>query len=230
MSEKKSSGSIYRIMDFARVVELFNTNELYFASPSEWDDPYEKRGIPLNGGGVFAQCWCQLAASDAMWRIYSQHGMGVRISTFPTKLEEQVTAGVMNDGLKWRGGPVAYLPQFKLDEECRALAGRLRQDSKAKHAVEMLYMKREAFQHESEWRATIYHPVKQGRRGGNGIKVRVDAHDLVNRILLDPRAPDALIDAFKFYFEKKLKFKGRVGRSVLYRSPDPIDFDDEEDV
>ncbi|HGM5919470.1 TPA: DUF2971 domain-containing protein [Stenotrophomonas maltophilia] len=230
MSEKKSSGSIYRIMDFARVVELFSANELYFASPSEWDDPYEKRSIPLNGGGVFAQCWCQLAASDAMWRIYSQHGMGVRISTFPTKLEEQVTAEIMKDGLKWRGGPVAYLPQSKLDEKCRALAGRLRQDSKAKHAVEMLYMKREAFQHESEWRATVYHPVKKGGRGGNGIKVRVDAHSLVNRILLDPRAPDALVDAFRFYFEKKLKFKGKVGRSVLYKSPEPFDSDDGADA
>lgn len=58
-------------MDFARVVQIFKTNSLYFAHPNSWDDPYE---VGLRHGkvhAIFVQCqrssasYChRLAISD----------------------------------------------------------------------------------------------------------------------------------------------------------------------
>jgi hypothetical protein len=52
--------------------------------------------------------------------------------------------------------------------------------------------------------------------------VPVDPDKLIDRILLDPRAPGELVEALAFYFKEKIKFKKRVGRSILYKSPTPL--------
>lgn len=89
-------------------------------------------------------------------------------------------------------------------------------------AVKLLYLKREAFTHESEWRATIYCPEVDRARVQKGISVTINPHKVIDNILLDPRAPQELVDAFTYYFKEKLQFKGRVSRSVLYKSPQRI--------
>lgn len=68
----------------------------------------------------------------------------------------------------------------------------------------MLYMKRDAFRHETEWRAAIYSASEDRTTPKSGIAIPVDPHFLIENIMLDPRAPGELIDAFKFYFEKNL--------------------------
>lgn len=77
----KGRGLLYRIMDFHRIVQIFERRELYFAHPSTWDDPYEKFIKHPQSHALFAQCWTRASSSDAMWRIYSPNGLGVRIST-----------------------------------------------------------------------------------------------------------------------------------------------------
>lgn len=227
MSETINSNRLYRIMDFTRVVQIFEKRELHFANPSTWEDPYEQRIKHQKSHALFSQCWCQLGISDAMWRIYSQNGAGVRISTTPAKLEGYVKAGMKGKGYKWRGRAVQYLSQAKLNSEAKRLAEELQGGFNITRAVDMLYMKRDAFRHESEWRATLYCPNQGPDEVKKGLTVNVDPHGLIDRILLDPRAPTELVDAFKFYFEKKLKFKGEVVRSVLYKSPKPLMVDDE---
>jgi hypothetical protein len=37
-----SSTYLYRILDFRHVVDLLESKELHFVSPSQWEDPYEK--------------------------------------------------------------------------------------------------------------------------------------------------------------------------------------------
>ncbi|MCR8930408.1 MULTISPECIES: DUF2971 domain-containing protein [unclassified Pseudomonas] len=218
---------LYRILDFTRVVQIFERGELYFANPSKWDDPYERRISHSRSHALFAQCWCQLGISDAMWRIYSQNGMGVRISTTDKKLNAAVKTFVRDKGYRFRLGEVDYKSQADLNFEARKIAAELRENFKIKRAVDILYMKREAFRHESEWRATIFCPDEKRVNAKDGIAVKIDPHKLIDRILLDPRAPGELVDAFKFYFEKKLGFKGTVIRSVLYKSPKPLEVDDE---
>ena len=219
---------LYRIMDFTKVVQIFESRTLYFAHPSTWDDPYEQMLTHPMDHAIFAQCWGRLGISDAMWRIYSKNGMGVRISTSPTKLRTTIKESTSVRSLKYRLKPVQYKSQLTLNREAKKIEADLIDDYTVARAVDMLYMKRDAFRHETEWRAAIYSTAEDRKIQKSGITIPVDPHFLIDNILLDPRAPDELIDAFKFYFEKKLKFKGKVNRSVLYKTPRIINVDGEE--
>ena len=56
-------------------------------------------------------------------------------------------------------------------------------------AANFLYLRREAFRHETEWRAAIYCPDADRERVSPGLAVKINPHTLVDNILLDPRAP-----------------------------------------
>jgi hypothetical protein len=214
-----SAGRLYRILDFNRAVQIFENESLYFSHPQVWDDPYEARVEHQSSHALFAQCWCQLGVSDAMWRIYSPNHMGVRISTSTRTLSEAVRATTRPLGYGWEAGPVKYLNQHNLNQKICEITDSLQKKFDLATAVKILYLKREAFMHESEWRATIYCPDVDRATIQKGISVTVNPHKIIDNILLDPRAPQELIDAFTYYFKEKLKFKGRVSRSALYKLP-----------
>lgn len=217
-----SAGRLYRILDFSRAVQIFESESLYFAHPRTWDDPYESRVEHQGSHALFAQCWCQIGVSDAMWRIYSPTHMGVRIATSTKKLSSAIQASIRALGYGWEAGPVTYLSQHDLNSQIREVARSLKEKFDLATAVKILYMKREAFTHESEWRAAIYCPDANRAQVQKGISVPVNPHKIIDSILLDPRAPQELVDAFTYYFKEKLEFKGRVARSVLYKSPTRI--------
>lgn len=217
-----SAGRLYRIMDFSRVVQIFESESLYFAHPQTWDDPYEARVEHQSSHALFAQCWCRIGVSDAMWRIYSPTHMGVRISTSTRKLADAVQASTKHLGYKWEARPVEYATSHNMNLKVQNLTESLKKKFDLATAVKILYIKREAFSHEYEWRATVYCPNADRSQIRNGISVRINPHKVIDSILLDPRAPQELVDAFIYYFKEKLKFKGRVARSVLYKSPTRI--------
>jgi hypothetical protein len=220
----RERGYLYRVMDFHRVVQIFRKGELHFAHPNTWDDPYEKFIKHPRSHALFAQCWTRAYASDAMWRIYSPHGLGVRISTSEARLNAFGQEFAKKHKYTWRSDEVQYytLPSFR--NKAQELAADLNENFSMERAADALYMKRDAFSHEDEWRATLYCPDQSETK--SGIKVPVDAHELIRNILLDPRAPGELVDAFTVYFRKELGFKGLVKRSELYASPRPLEIAD----
>lgn len=227
MTIKKDNANLYRIMDFARVVQIFEKKELYFANPSTWDDPYEQLIKHSKDHAVFGQCWSSTHASDALWRIYSKDGMGVRISTSENKFREVIKSGIQGKGYKYRLREVEYFSQQSLNSKAKKIAENLRTVFDVSEAVDILYAKREAFYHEDEWRAILFCPSEIKADGKKGITIPVDPHSFIKSILLDPRASDELINAFTFYFKNKLGFKGRVARSVLYKKPRGYDIEDD---
>ncbi|WP_339071180.1 DUF2971 domain-containing protein [Pseudomonas idahonensis] len=213
---------LYRILDFSRAVQIFEKRELYFASPASWDDPYERRISHARDHAIYSQCWCQHGISDAMWRIYSNNGMGVRLSTTTRKLRQALKLAAEKAGYHFRVGEVDYLSQTDFNSEARKIRTELSEKFEISRAIDAIYMKREAFRHENEWRATIFCPDQKRTVKKKGISIPIDPHALVDRILLDPRAPEELVEAFKFYFKEKIGFEGQVVRSVLYKSPKPL--------
>lgn len=234
MAVGKSVTHLYRIMDFSRVVQIFERRELYFANPSTWDDPYEQLIKHSKDHALFGQCWSRSGTSDALWRIYSKNGMGVRISTTEDQIRAVIRAGIKDKGYTCRIKNVEYVSQRELNEKAKSIAANQQDFLDIGETVDMLYVKRAAFSHENEMRATIYCPSEVKAEGKKGITIPVDPHSFINRILLDPRASDELVDAFKFYFKKKVGFKGEVTRSVLYKKPKgyevPSDVIDIEDL
>lgn len=229
MTTVKKGKRLYRILDFARAVQIFENKELYFARPSSWDDPYEKILNHYKKDSIFSQCWSLSDVSDAMWRIYSQNGMGVRISTTAGKLDEVLKVSAKNMEVSpwevkynYRLEKVNYMSPVEVRDEASKIADEMLDFFDIGRAVDMLYIKRLAFEHENELRATLYFPCDK-TLSGKGVTVPINPHEFIDRILLDPRAPDEVIKAFKYYFKKVLGFKGKVGRSALYRIPKSIE-------
>jgi hypothetical protein len=229
VAASRAKGKLYRIMDFSRVVQIFESGSLFFAHPSAWEDPYEVRLRHAKSHAIFAQCWCQSGISDAMWRIYSPNGLGVRISTTKEKLEGAVKPWTDAKGYHWGGSEVEYEEQRTLSERLAAIRNDLAADFKIDRAADALFLKRESFQHEDEWRAVITCGDRKARRDQpKGISVPVDPNALVDNVLLDPRAPQELTNALGHYFTSKLGYPGVVKRSVLYKVPKPIIVDEDD--
>lgn len=225
-TKKTESSNIYRIMDFNRVVEIFTKKQLHFAHPSTWDDKFETQLQHRDSNRFFCQCWTTTSMSDAMWRIYSQNFMGVRISTTRQKLERSIIDEHQISYVK----DVKYLKAEEHGKEIARISSDLRARHSAKRAADALFYKRNAFDHETECRAVVVCDKADEDDVKDGIKINVDPHDLILSIYLDPRAPQPLVDAFTYYFQNKLKFKGTVRRSTLYRVPRPEVVDDVFDL
>ena len=157
-----------------------------------------------------------------MWRIYSPNHLGVRISTSTRKLKDALAVGVKSMGGTLRLGDVDYKTQHDINLEMRAIHSDLQQKFSTKRAMDALFLKREAFDHEAEYRAVLHISSASEEDIRDGVKVKVNAHKLVDSILLDPRAPKELAAAFAFYFTDKLNYKQRVVPSVLYKSQTPL--------
>ena len=230
VAASKARGKLYRIMDFERVVQIFKDESLFFAHPSKWRDPYEVRLQHAKSRAIFAQCWCQSGISEAMWRIYSPHGLGVRIATTKEKLEAAAETWAHSKGFHWKGKKVEYEEQATLSARLKEIRDDLATKFVTDRAADALFLKREAFGHEDEWRGVIVcNDLSPKGKARPGIAVPVDPHDLIDSILLDPGAPAELADALGHYFTSKLGYGKPVKPSVLYKVPKPI-FVDEEDL
>jgi hypothetical protein len=163
-----------------------------------------------------------------MWRIYSPNHLGVRIATSTRKLRQELSREAEKLGFALRLKEVQYLSQFEIDAEMKKIRNDLSSKFEVQRALDALFLKRNAFEHESEYRALIYSPNGNRAQAKKGIKININPHRLIDNILLDPRAPDELVAALKYYFEEKIGFKGSVRRSVLYKSPMPLIVEDGE--
>lgn len=216
---KNSSGRLYRIVNFQHAVQIFEKGEMYFSHPSKWDDPYETRLVHRDLDRIYAQCWCKNGVSDAMWRIYSPTHLGVRIGTSTKKLNNALSAGAKNLGIDIRMEDVKYLSQHDLNREAECIQNKLKKKFNLGLATNLLFMKREAYEHESEHRVIATCQSTSKRMINEGIKIQIDAKKVIDSILIDPRAPTELADALIYYFKNKIGFTEKCQKSALYKTP-----------
>lgn len=222
MSE--SGSKLYRIISFERAVEIFKLRQLFFAHPSQWEDPYETHIEYDDSHLFFAQCWGRKAVSDAMWRIYSPDKLSIRIRTTQEKLIEQIHLAKLNAHFGFNLRRVSYPLKPEFDEKIQAIAMKFGVDKKSQTAANSLFLKRHAFQHEAEVRAVIYDLKRDPSISKeSGFRLNIDPHRLIESILFDPRAPDSYVEACTYYFENKLNYSKYIGKSELYNDKDKID-------
>jgi len=215
--------SLFRIMSFNRLVEIFQRRELYFSHPSNWEDPYETILSHKYANAFFAQCWCKKGVSDAMWRIYSPHQIAVLIRTTPETLKSQMNKAAKKLSFRFMIEDVKYLRQAQVESEMRAAAQKLRARFNADVAAKTLFFKRDAFSHESEVRVVVYpNRMSKNVEFSRGIRIPIDPYELIRVVLVDPRAPQAYVDAYKYYLQAKLGYRRNILKSMLYSSPESI--------
>ena len=107
---------LYRITSFDRVVQMLESNEIYFAHPSSWEDPYETRLVHRQSQFVYGLCWCKIGVSDAMWRVYSPNNIGVRIRTTRERLRAALQDRQSKQpDFRWQLQDVRYVFQDDLE-------------------------------------------------------------------------------------------------------------------
>lgn len=157
-----------------------------------------------------------------MWRIYSQNNLGVRLSTSTRKLKQALLSEANKRQYTLRLQEVDYLSRHDMESRINKIKKGLLDGCDPSLALDALFLKRSAFDHESELRVALYCPDATEEQRTEGIKLPVNPYNLIDSILLDPRAPNELYEALAFYFKEELKIRFRVSRSVLYKSPEPI--------
>ena len=214
------TAALYRILSFEHLVDLFESRSLYFSSPRNWEDPFEKILVHRRSAAIFAQCWCKKAVSDAMWRIYSENKMSVRIKTHVIQLSAQLhRARGAEELINFRTHDVEYLATNELSKKLKAIAEDLDISFTSYRAADALLIKREAFDHEAEVRVVVHdNKWQEGDSQKNHLRISIDPHSLIESVYFDPRASDRYIEVCSYFLKQKLQFKGAVGKSGLYRT------------
>ncbi len=221
--KKKNDPYLYRILRFDRDVQILDRGELHFSHPSKWDDPFEKAVDNPAMKVAYAQCWCSKGVSDAMWRIYSSDKGGARIKIRKSSLDACIKSAAKDLGGRAILRKVTYKPESQIKEKYKGLVALSKKQKNSTVALSSLFYKRLAYSHEHEYRAVVYDV--SGKHGSidDGLKIKIDAHSLIDSILLDPRAPDEVSQAFEHYLKTVLKYHKRVGKSELYKGVEKIE-------
>jgi len=216
MTADTSGKWLYRIFSFDRLVKLIRTNKWFFAHPSEWDDPYERRHTSELTDRIYAQCWCRNGTSDAMWRIYSPDKLGIRIRVSSKRLQTSLLEAADSQGFQFRMKAVEYLnPIEELAYSPPNIADDLESKPAFYSASDYLFRKRLAFVHENETRITIR--ASSATKREKGVIISLPTRDLIESVLVDPRAPDEFVEAYKALLAQESGFNARVQKSQLYR-------------
>lgn len=217
----ESSQKIWKYMDLAKFISLLSKGALYFACPSEFNDPFEgyfpmswlqdnydyknklekhinglnetRRNVIADNSKFNEQinkttddainnikvsldeeikerisehgvnCWHKSEyESEAMWKLYSASGQGIAIESTIGQLKDSITN---EESLKIES--IWYFENESKKEQDKA--------------YDTIFMKRKAFEHEKELRASILLKEK-----GKGIFVECNLDRLINRIHVSP--------------------------------------------
>lgn len=228
ISMKERNYPVYRIIGLSRLYELFEKRANVLVKPHKWDDPFENFMVNVKArlptGEVvefgqrhefYGQCWSLKASSDAMWRIYSMDARSVRIKVRIRKLVETLAATARGEVF---AGKVRYMTSTAL----LAWAKRALQREQAPHVrllAKTLLVKRTAFSHEQEIRLLYFEP---GDLQPSLFTYRVDPHDLIEDIVVDPRLPVPEARNVIAAIQSVTGFRGRVTHSDLYATPSEL--------
>ena len=165
--------SLYRIMPFRHVVDMFDARMLHLSSPASWEDPYEQLVQHGRQDSVFAQCWSTRETSDAMWRIYSPDRMGLSVRTSRSRLVQALEVANQTVPLQYSVMSVKYLSESETVERVNALAHEAEAaEATTRGAMAALFVKRAAFDHEAEVRAVV-HLLGNSQYGAPGPSLRL---------------------------------------------------------
>lgn len=219
---------IYRIISLERLLQLFHTGSNVLVSPTKWEDSFEN--FILNskvrlmsgeivdygfGEEIYGQCWTLHDSSDAMWRIYSSDKSSVRIRT---------TIGALYDSLCLSNKHLAEVTcciggvQYCSESEIFEIAHTIFDDYgiSVDNIFKSLLLKRNAFSHENEVRL-LHHYLGKEKIAVYGYKV--NPHDLISEITIDPRKSDSEFEITKLIIEKSIGYTGIINKSDLYSLP-----------
>lgn len=217
--------SVFRVMPVVRLFEILESGCLTLVEPKAWDDPFENIllgghmpevlerdiGAKIFGISAFGQCWTTNQETDAMWRIYSQDKQGVKVKSSILKLVDALSSGVSD---LWKTGCFIGKVQY---HEGERIIEELKKVNPSSHAdiARSLLLKRTEFEHEQEVRLILT------MGAGSTVSIEVDAHELIDEIVFDPRIDRNIYEAFSKQLVS-LGYKKEICQSAMYTLPSII--------
>lgn len=242
-AEFLSKKLLHKYMPLERVLEMLTNQTIWFANPTIWKDPFEKRfiGNVYNIGGVqktfpwknrvYCMCATQTATSEAYWNAYSAGEIGVSIKFNRQNLLNEL------DRLAAAGNRI-YIGkvQYQQTQDIKAaLSGNsflnptgapITTLGSEELKVRLLLLKRLAYQYENEVRFFIVRD-RAAKQNGTLLKYNIPNTDLIDSISLDPRIGTLMVELLRKEFENNYGFmpisrtQRRVQRSLLYAEEKP---------
>lgn len=242
-AEFLSKKLLHKYMPLERVMEMLTNQTIWFANPTIWKDPFEKRFIEnvYSIGGVqkpfpwkdrvYCMCATQTATSEAYWNAYSAGEIGVSIKFNRQNLLNELDR-LAASGNRIYIGKVEYQ---KTQDIKATLSGNpflnptgtpISSLGAEELKVRLLLLKRLAYQYENEVRFFIVRN-KAAKQSGTLLKYNILNTDLIDSISLDPRIGPMTVELLRKEFENHYGFtpisrtQRRVQRSLLYAEEKP---------
>lgn len=242
IEEPEYDNHIYRIISYERLIEIFDSRKNTLVKPKLWEDTFEnfilKSKLKFPDGSetildtherLYGQCWTTSKASDAMWRIYSPDKSCIRIRTTINRLVTSLLiANVDNAMSESCIGKVEYKSESKitiLAKRAFTKTGQITFGS----LFRSLLVKRKAFEHEKEIRLIHLDWGKELPKESM-YSYEIDPHELVTQVMIDPRISYKDFKTIKNDIKKRTGYQGDIVRSLLYRLPEPVTLEVEQNV
>lgn len=219
----KDQAMLYRYTGIAELADWLFTGTLRFTDPRTWSDPFEvysARPRPLDDAArkqprgelcMYVKSFCRASSSEAMWKMYSPGGHGVRIAIDRKALGKELHDLAERIQCEVKLKDVAYKPGHML--------------AKAKHPVSAQAMLKEAFQkrtsfsHEHETRVVIVQKHRGERVPPEHWSYEISP-GVIRSIYVDPRGPESLVSLCKLLAREHGLKAVTVKKSALYETPD----------
>ena len=223
-----SKKKLYRIIPFDSLLSMLNDGENNLVKTSKWDDVYEnfflKESFHIDGvrkdfspviNRFFGQCWSSRNSSDALWRIYSPDRKSVRIRTTIGKLDSIVDS-IVDPNLTFLLGKVKYYSRKKIENDMKE-ATPLTLVQVLDYTLKSLFVKRDSFKHESEYRLVCMCNPHSSYFHDGIIKLKIEPLEFIEQICFDPRADDSYVARCKKVLTKAFSIpSSRIVKSSLY--------------
>jgi hypothetical protein len=213
ISPKNENATIWRFMDFTKMMSLLENQSLFFCRSDKLDDRFEG-STPLGNfmtlegktepkdfearseermksrESVYINCWhLNEYESAAMWKVYAQSNHAVAIRSTIKRLRECFSDKRLVDNCIFTGD-VEYL-DYKKDK--------MPED----FVTNRFFYKRKSFEYESEIRAVlITGAVGTHKPNENGILVPVKLDVLIDDLYVGSGSPDWFLDLVKKICER----------------------------
>jgi len=226
-----------KYMSLESALKTLNNKKLWFANPSIWKDPFEKRFIEAKYDDstkisdfiwkdrIFCICMTQTATSEAYWNTYSQKQIGIEFKIVRKTLLEELNRYTSQYDIYI--GKVEYMKTSNIKHAINKIpfAKPIPKSQSPEWYARLLLLKRIAYKYEDEIRIIM---IKKDKTKESGIYLdyQCENTDLIKLIFLDPSIQDNITNLLKEVFENKYRFTTiknthRVMKSQLYAKQKP---------
>lgn len=242
IKESEYDNHIYRIMSYDRFLEMFDSCKNTLVKPKLWEDTFEnftlKSKLRYPDGSeieldtyerLYGQCWTTSKASDAMWRIYSPDKRSVRVRTTIDKLLTSISIANVDTAMTEQCiGKVKYQSESKITYQAKQAFSSNGQMTFG-NLFRSLLVKRKAFSHEKEIRL-IHLDWGYELPSEDIYKYEIEPHELITQVMIDPRIGYEEFKNIKSDIKAKTRYQGDIKRSLLYRLPETVTVEVEQNI